>query len=104
MSKICILDCTLRDGGYINNWSFGDTSIKRITQCLCESNVEIIECGFIRDEPYNSNRSVYSSVEQISDVIYPKKSSAMYVAMIALGDIDVNKISHQKENSILIVY
>ncbi|MBP3743428.1 MAG: hypothetical protein J6J00_10635, partial [Treponema sp.] len=100
MSNISILDCTLRDGGYINNWEFGQDSIKQILHSLCESNVEIIECGFLRDEDYNVNRSVFSSVEQIAEMIQPKKESAMYVAMIALGDIDVNKISERTENSI----
>ena len=100
MSNISILDCTLRDGGYINNWEFGQDSIKQILRSLCESNVEIIECGFLRDEDYNVNRSVFSSVEQIAEMIQPKKESAMYVAMIALGDIDVNKISERTENSI----
>ena len=27
MSNIKILDCTLRDGGYINNWTFGNKNI-----------------------------------------------------------------------------
>ncbi len=100
LSNISILDCTLRDGGYINNWEFGKNPIKQILHSLCESNVEIIECGFLRDEEYDSNRSVFSSVEQISEMIQPKKESAMYVAMIALGDIDVNKISPVNKNSI----
>ena len=27
MSNVKVLDCTLRDGGYINNWNFGEKSI-----------------------------------------------------------------------------
>lgn len=100
LSNISILDCTLRDGGYINNWEFGQNTIKKILHSLCESNVEIIECGFLCEEEYNANRSVFSSVEQIAEIIQPKKKSAMYVAMIALGDINVNKISEKNENSI----
>ena len=30
---INILDCTLRDGGYINNWEFGLENIKKT---ICE--------------------------------------------------------------------
>lgn len=100
MANISILDCTLRDGGYINGWEFGAAAIKRITNFLCEANVEIIECGFLRDGPYSKDRSVYSSIEQIRDVIFPKKASLMYVAMIALGEIDVRKISERREDSI----
>lgn len=32
MSKISLLDCTLRDGGYINNWNFGEKIIKSVQQ------------------------------------------------------------------------
>ena len=30
MAQIKILDCTLRDGGYINEWNFGIDKIKSI--------------------------------------------------------------------------
>ena len=30
MRTIKVLDCTLRDGGYINNWQFGFKNIKKI--------------------------------------------------------------------------
>ena len=30
MSNIKLLDCTLRDGGYVNNWHFGNNNIKVI--------------------------------------------------------------------------
>ncbi len=100
MSIVSVLDCTLRDGGYINNWNFGETSIKKIFRNLTEAKVEIIECGFLRDERYDSNRSVFSSVDQISSLIEPKRSNTLYVAMIAFGDIDVNKISARDRKSI----
>ena len=34
MSKIQLLDCTLRDGGYINNFRFGKYAIRKILQQL----------------------------------------------------------------------
>ena len=46
MKKIKLLDCTLRDGGYINDWDFGKESIIDITQKLENSNVDILEIGF----------------------------------------------------------
>ena len=47
MNKIQILDCTLRDGGYINNWEFGDKNIIKVIKSLVNSNIEIVECGFL---------------------------------------------------------
>ena len=100
MNGISILDCTLRDGGYINNWNFGNLAVGEIINLLNESNVDIIECGFLRDEAYDTNRSVFSSVEDITPLITPKKEGITYVAMIALGDIDISNISNRDDSSI----
>lgn len=34
MPEIKLLDCTLRDGGYINDWRWGFGSARRIIQSL----------------------------------------------------------------------
>lgn len=47
MSKnITILDCTLRDGGYHNNWDFDIPFASRIVSALAASQVDIIEIGY----------------------------------------------------------
>ena len=55
MGNIKLLDCTLRDGGYINDWNFGKAAIVDIKEELEKSNTEIIELGFIRDEDENED-------------------------------------------------
>lgn len=45
MSKIKILDCTLRDGGYINDWKFGKKAIQNILFNLSKANTEIARVG-----------------------------------------------------------
>ena len=46
-----VLDCTLRDGGYINNWEFGKHTICSILDKLESSGIDIIECGFLTSRP-----------------------------------------------------
>ena len=41
-----ILDCTLRDGGYINNWNFDTSNAKNIIRLLQKANIDYIEIGF----------------------------------------------------------
>lgn len=50
MSNIKVLDCTLRDGGYINNWDFGLEKSKSIVKLLNNSNIDYIELGFLTKE------------------------------------------------------
>lgn len=83
MSKdVKVLDCTLRDGGYINNWDFGVDAIEDIILQLESSRVDIIEIGFLKNEEYKIDRTVYNSIKQISKQIYPKKKHCLYAAMI----------------------
>ena len=84
MKNIKILDCTLRDGGYINNWNFGKDIICDIVNNLENAGIDIIECGFIRPLLYNDKTSIFSSTSEIENIISPKNSNSMYVAMIEL--------------------
>lgn len=44
---IQILDCTLRDGGYINNWNFSPNSTIKMLNYLGESKIDKVEIGYI---------------------------------------------------------
>lgn len=100
MNGVSILDCTLRDGGYLNNWHFGSNVIRGILRKLAQSRVDIIECGFLRECAYDPECSVFSDIGQISPLIYPKQDGIAYVAMIAVGDIDTAKIAPRQSDSI----
>jgi len=41
-----ILDCTLRDGGYYNDWDFDFNLVQRYLDCIDDSGIDIIEIGF----------------------------------------------------------
>ena len=43
---IKVMDCTLRDGGYYNNWKFDDSLIEQYIAAIIESNIDIVEIGF----------------------------------------------------------
>lgn len=44
--NITILDCTLRDGGYCNNWQFEKKTSLAIVTALTNAGVDIIELGY----------------------------------------------------------
>ena len=39
-----ILDCTIRDGGYINNWNFSKEQVKSTYEACVKSKIEY--CSF----------------------------------------------------------
>ena len=47
MKKITeVLDCTLRDGGYYNNWDFSLDLVREYLKSISKSGIKIIELGF----------------------------------------------------------
>ncbi len=44
--KLKILDCTLRDGGYYNNWNFSAKLTNSYLKSISKTNIEFIEIGF----------------------------------------------------------
>ena len=43
--ELKVLDCTIRDGGLINNYRFKDDLVKAVYRAACDSGVDIIELG-----------------------------------------------------------
>ena len=70
---ISLLDCTLRDGGDINNWNFGKKQIDGIVEKLNKTNVEIVELGFLRDEEYCEDRVIFNSIDILLSTLNLKK-------------------------------
>lgn len=85
--RINILDCTLRDGGYVNQWRFGYHNIKNIISSLVAANVDIIECGFLTNRiEYDKDCSKFNSIEQIASVLPQIRGNTMFVCMINYGE------------------
>ncbi len=56
--SVKLLDCTLRDGGYVIDWMFGKK--KNIQSVLCnlnEAGIDYIECGFLKDCEQNEDKT-----------------------------------------------
>jgi len=45
-NKLKILDCTLRDGGYYNNWDFSKELIEDYLHAMSAAKIEFVELGF----------------------------------------------------------
>jgi len=71
-----ILDCTIRDGGYVNNWMFSTKQVRECYRALVKSHVDYMEIGF-RD-----SIRTYSSVP-----VGPWKTCSESLIRSTIGDI-----------------
>lgn len=87
MNEVELLDCTLRDGGYVNDWEFGHNNLVSIFERLADAGADIIEVGFLDERRrFDINRSIMPDtdcVEKIYGGLDRKKS--MIVGMIDYG-------------------
>ena len=90
MCKVNLLDCTLRDGGYINQWKFGKDTITGILERLSISELDIIECGFLTEKTKTDDYTLFSDARQVNSYIKTPNPYTLYVAMIAIGEKEIN--------------
>ncbi|SFC87448.1 aldolase catalytic domain-containing protein [Butyrivibrio sp. YAB3001] len=103
MNKINLLDCTLRDGGYINNWKFGFRTIQSILEKLVLSGVEYVECGYLSEKKGgNEDFTQYRSFDAIRRVKPQGNGKQQFAVMIDYGQYDIAHIPQAETDSPII--
>ena len=100
MKNIKLLDCTLRDGGYINDWKFGHDNIVSIFERVVDAGIDIIEIGFLDERrPFDVERSIMPNTDS-AEKIYGKlkRQNTMVVGMIDYGTCDISNIQPCRES------
>lgn len=94
MSKISLLDCTLRDGGYLNDWEFGYDNVVNIFERLISAKIDIIEIGFLNESwQYDKDCTVFPDSTSVSRTFEGcSKGSSMIVGMIDYGTCAIEKL------------
>ena len=90
MNSVRVLDVTLRDGGCVIDFNFGQSYMDQILDGLEQSGVDIIEVGYI-----DSKKGTISGRTQFCDekvikthFLKNKKAGVTYVAMFDFGKFD----------------
>lgn len=97
--KINLLDCTLREAP-INGLVLGKNYIKKFIKALESANVDIIECGFLKNLPHNPDSTIFQYVEEIEPYLQNKKAGTLYVALVDYGRYDLKYLSDYDGKSI----
>lgn len=94
MGEIRLLDCTLRDGGYVNDWQFGRNNIVNIFERLVSAGVDIIEVGFLDERrEHDFSRTIMPNSRSVEKIFANVDSgSSMLVAMIDYGTCRIENI------------
>ena len=94
MKDVQLLDCTLRDGGYINDWEFGNNTLVSVFERLVDSKVDVIEVGFLDDRrPFDINKSIGPNTKSLKKIWgCLNKRPPMVVGMIDFGTCKIENL------------
>ena len=98
-----LLDCTLRDGGYVNDWEFGHDKITEIFQRQVSSGVEMIQVGFLDDRrKFDINRTIMPDTQSANKIFAGlDKGNAIVEAMIDYGTCSLDNIQTRKDGDFI---
>ena len=104
--NITVLDCTLRDGGYYNDWDFPTSLIRAYSKSLASAGVDILEMGFrMREADRFLGVAAYSSDRFLVELDIPDTVRVGVMvdakALLANGDpvSEVRQLFTGAENS-----
>lgn len=103
MKKINMLDCTLRDGGWVNHFCFGTEAMKALMGAVESSGVEYIELGYLDLQNGSpEGRSEFSDMAAVSRLLEGERrtSQAAYLVMIDYGKYPVQQLPPCSETKI----
>lgn len=102
MNSIKVLDVTLRDGGCVNDFNFGQVYMEKILAAQEASGVDVIEMGYIDEiKGSTSGRTQYINEQVISEcLLKSKKPGVTYVAMMDYGKFNVDNLQPRSDKSI----
>ncbi len=88
-----LLDCTLRDGCYIVDSRFGAPVIRGIMKKLTAANVDIIECGWLKNTSHEADSAFYHVPDDMLPYLpVPKKAGCTYAVMMDWDRYDLEQL------------
>lgn len=93
MYDIKLLDCTLRDGGYVVDAKFGRRRICGMIEKLEKAHVDIIECGFLRSSKHKGGESEFHMPEEVEPYLPAvRNGNTSFVLMYDCGKYNVSEL------------
>ena len=99
-NKIHILDCTLRDGGYVNDWEFDSNLAKGVIDGLYESGIRVIEIGIMGIGGEAGKSTKFSSFKDAEPLLENRKKDCKYAIMINQTGFENFDIPNRSEKTV----
>ena len=105
--EIKVLDCTLRDGGLINEHKFDERFVRAVFQAISSAGVDYCELGYRADKksfsPDKFGECKFCDEDFIRKVVEGIDFKTKLSVMVDIGRVDLNQILDKKDSVIDLV-
>ncbi len=102
--KIKVLDCTIRDGGLINNHAFSQKFVREVYRALSEAGVDYMEIGYKNSKKLFSPKDFgtwkFCDDDDIKKVTEGIESKMKISVMVDVGRVDMDDIKEKKDSPV----
>ncbi|MDR0570076.1 MAG: hypothetical protein LBG71_02485 [Clostridiales Family XIII bacterium] len=88
MNNVALLDCTLRDGGYVNNWDFSARQIESAVVNLTRAGIDYIELGYLTSISSNVIGTQFCDMGSVSLFLPKDRQKSQFVIMTDVAQFD----------------
>lgn len=92
MKHAKVLDCTLRDGAYLVDKTFGDTTIQGIISGLIDANIDLIEIGFLQNDGFGEGKTVFKNAKEAKKFVPKDKGKSEFTVLADYSRYDISNL------------
>ena len=102
--QIKVLDCTIRDGGLINNHNFDRRFVREVYKAISAAGVDYIELGYKNSKKLFPEKDFglwkFCDDDEISRLIEGIKSKTKTSIMVDIGRVDMDDVKLKSESPV----
>ena len=100
--QIKVLDCTLRDGGLINDHLFPDNFVKAVYRACSLAGVDYVELGYRASKkqysPDKFGKTKFCDEDYLKEITEGVEHGAKIAAMVDIGRVELDQIVPKKDS------
>ena len=102
--EIKVVDCTVRDGGLMNNWHFNDDFVRSVYNACVEAGIDYMEIGYKSSEKIFSRNDhgpwKFCDDKDIRRIVGENKTNTKISVMVDIGRVELDDIPPKSESII----
>lgn len=100
--EIKVIDCTIRDGGLINDHRFEDSFVKAVYKASSLAGVDYVEIGYQLSKkqysPDKFGRSKFCDEDFLREIIDGVETKAKIATMVDIGRVELDQVKQKKDS------